>query len=346
MPHPTSAPVRAPTPFADLNAVLAGLVEEVRARLGDNFVGAYLQGSFAVGDADEMSDCDFIVAIRRDLTAGEIADLEAMHAAIHDLPFEPWRHRLEGSYAPVSVLRRLMAEPRDPPGEVRGPDWGDPGMSGAPARVYPFVYLDHGAKILVRSEHDNTEVVRWSLREKGVTLAGPEPKTLIDPVTPDMLRAEVRQIMDLALSLGLEPMSMKAWQGFWVGLYCRMLQTLATGRVASKKAATAWALSHLDPGWATLIIRAQEIKEGAREKAMEPADPDDVAAAHAFARYAIERAEHEARARELIARRLAEKRNGRHGPQAGDPGQQRTAGPAKSAYAPPPFKSHDRGKRG
>ena len=346
MPHSASAPSRAPTPFADLNAVLAHLVEQVRAVLGDNFVGAYLQGSFAVGDADEMSDCDFIIAIRHDLTAGEIADVQAMHAAIHDLPHEPWRHRLEGSYAPIAILRRLATEPRDPPGEPRGPDWSDPGIGGAPARAYPFVYLDHGANVLVRSEHDNTQVVRWSLREKGVTLAGPDPKALIDPVTPDMLRAEVRRTMDLALSLGLESMSMKAWQGFWVGLYCRMLHTLATGRVGSKKAATAWALAHLDPQWAALITRAQAIKEGSREEAVKPADPDDVAATSAFALYAIERADHETRAQELIARRLAEKRNGPHGPHAGGPGQQRSAGPAKSAYIPPPFKSHDRGKRG
>ncbi len=228
------APAREITPFAELNAVLAHLTDEVRAILGDNLVGLYLQGSFAVGDADETSDCDFLVAIARDLTAEERVGLQAMHAAIHDLPHEPWRHRLEGSYAPVDVLRRKGDEPRDPPGEPRGPDWGDPGMGGAPARRYPFVYLDHGAKILVRSEHDNRQVVRWSLREKGVVLAGPDARSLVDLVTPDMLRTEVRATMDLALALDLQPMGMKAWQSFWVGLYCRMLHTLATGQVWSK----------------------------------------------------------------------------------------------------------------
>ena len=127
------APAREITPFAGLDAVLAHLTDKVRAILGDNLVGLYLQGSFAVGDADEMSDCDFMVAIARDLTADERAELQAMHAAIHDLPHEPWRHRLEGSYAPVDIMRRQSAEPRDPPGEPRGPDWGDPGMSGARA---------------------------------------------------------------------------------------------------------------------------------------------------------------------------------------------------------------------
>src|SRR6201999_2971249 len=104
---------------------------------------------------------------------------------------------LEGSYVPAAILRRWSAEPRDPPGETRGPDWGDPGTSGSPARGYPFWYLDHGSKVLVRSEHDNTRVVRWCLREKGITLAGPDPKSLIDPVAPEALKAEVRATLDL-----------------------------------------------------------------------------------------------------------------------------------------------------
>ena len=342
------APAREPTPFAGLNAVLAHLVERVREILGDNLIGAYLHGSFAVGDADEHSDCDFVVVVRRDLDAGEIAALQRLHAAIHDLPHEPWRHRLEGSYAPAAVIRRLFAPSRAIRQASRraDPDWGDPGLSGAPPRFYPFVYLDHGAKVLVRSEHDNTQVVRWSLREKGVVLAGPDPRELIDPVTPEMLRAEVRATMDLALAVDLEPMAMKAWQAFWVGLYCRMLHTLVTGAVWSKKASGAWATAHLGPAWAPLIARAQAIKEGSRAEAMSPADPADVAATRAFARHVVERADHEIRARELIAQRLAEKRAGRHGPAAGGSGLQRSGGPAKPAYVPPPFRSHDRGKRG
>jgi hypothetical protein len=79
-------------------------------------------------------------------------------------------------------------------------------------------------------------------------------------------------------------MHMKAWQAFWVGLYCRILHTLATGAVWSKKASAAWAIAHLDPAWAPLIARAQAVKEGEREDAMSPADPADIAATRAFAR--------------------------------------------------------------
>jgi len=170
-----------------------------------------------------------------------------MHGAIHELPHPAWRGHLEGSYVPADILRRWSTTPRDPPGAPPRPhDWADPGLGGAPPRAYPLVYLDHGARTLVRSEHDNTQVVRWTLRERGVVLAGPDPRTLIDFVSAADLRAEVRPAMDLALGLGLEPMTMVAWQAFWVGLYCRMLHTLATGVVHSKAAGAAWAVEHAD----------------------------------------------------------------------------------------------------
>ncbi|MEO8114540.1 MAG: aminoglycoside adenylyltransferase domain-containing protein [Phenylobacterium sp.] len=280
------APARHPTPFADLNIVLAHLLDQARGLLSDNFVGAYLQGSFAVGDADQNSDCDFIIVTHRDITPAELPAFQAMHATIHELPYLPWRQRLEGSYAPAAILRRWSESPRDPPGEPRAADWADPGTSGSPPRAYPFHYLDHAAKTLVRSEHDNTQVVRWSLREKGVVLAGPDPRELVDSVPPAALRAEVRETMVRCLALGL-PMPMIAWQAFWVGLYCRMLHTLATGAVASKRAGTAWALGALDPAWRGLIGRAQAARDSDHHLIMAPADPPEMAATRDFARYAL-----------------------------------------------------------
>lgn len=342
------APARAPTPYADLNAVLAHLVEGAQRLLGDNFVGAYLQGSFAVGDATEFSDCDFIVVTRRDLSPDELSPFQAFHAAIHDLPQTYWRTALEGSYVPAPILRRWRETPRDPPGEPRGPDWADPGTSGTPPRAYPFWYLDHGAKTLARSEHDNTQVVRWCLREKGVVLAGPHPRELIDPVAPAALRAEVRATMDLCLSVDLEPMRLVAWQAFWVGLYCRMLHTLATGAVWSKKAGFAWAAGALDPKWRGLIERAAAVRKGDAAQSGLSADPADVAATRAFARYAVEHADQQQRARDILERRLAEKRGGSGGFRAGRPGGPPAPGgrPGGGQFTPPPMRPGSRRGRG
>ena len=275
-----------PTPYGELNAVLDHLLGGVRAALGDNFVGLYLQGSFAVGDASPGSDCDFLVVTARDLSPAELAALQTLHKAIHRLPCPHWRNQLEGSYAPAAILRRWSTTPRDPPGELRPDGWADPGLCGAPPKAYPFWYLDHGSDTLVRSEHDNTQVVRWCLREKGVTVAGPDIRELVDPVTPDMLRTEVRATMDLGLAVDLQPMEMIAWQMFWVGLYARMLHTRVTGAVHSKKESLAWAAETLEPEWRGLLLRARARTKGDPDAA-DPADPEEVAATRAFAHHVV-----------------------------------------------------------
>jgi hypothetical protein len=221
-------------------------------------------------------------------------------------------------------------------------------MSGAPARYYPFWYLDHGADDLVRSEHDNTQVVRWCLREKGVVLAGPDPRELVDPVPPAALRAEIRRTMDLVLKLDLEPMHLVAWQAFWVGLFCRMLHTISTGAVWSKKASMAWAQAALDPQWRGLIARAAAVRKGDAAQSGQPADPAEVAATRAFALYASAHADQQIRAREIVERRMAEKRGqgaGFHGGRPGGPAGG-SGGRGGGQFTPPPMRPGGRRGRG
>src|SRR5437899_1522113 len=89
-----------PTRFRGLNTLLAELTERVRGILGPDFIGAYLQGSFAVGDADIYSDCDFLIPVRRAITAAQEGDLRSPH---HQIWFRRghWPHHLEGAYPPV-----------------------------------------------------------------------------------------------------------------------------------------------------------------------------------------------------------------------------------------------------
>jgi predicted nucleotidyltransferase len=53
--------------------------------LNTNFVGAYLQGSFAVGDFDLHSDVDFIVVLEEELSPEEVHGLQAVHERIYGL---------------------------------------------------------------------------------------------------------------------------------------------------------------------------------------------------------------------------------------------------------------------
>jgi hypothetical protein len=295
-----------PTPYADLNAVLADLVAGARQALGDTFVGAYLQGSFALGDADAASDVDFMIATDGDVTADQLAALGVMHARLFAHP-SPWARKLDGSYTPAQILRRIDGQPRDVPGEPRGDDWRDPLIGGGPpARVYPLLYLNNGSSSLVRSEHDNTLVVRWTLREAGIALAGPPATDLIDPIDPAALRADVSRVLDLVIALALdeaEPIRQLWLQSFCVTFGCRALHSLHTDRITSKRAASAWAQAHLDARWRPLIeAAAVAYRALPLDVRIGPADPVAIVETRAFLKAVKSRA--------VVERAMAAKRSG------------------------------------
>jgi len=255
-----------PTSYPELNAVLAEFVAGVRAILDENFCGAYLQGSFAVGDADEHSDVDFIVVTHDEVSVEQQAALHAMHVRLYGLESH-WAQHLEGSYVPKESLRQL-----DP---VRRP--------------YP--YVDNGSTEVVLDNHCNTHVVRWSLREYGVRLAGPEPKSLVDPVPAEGLREELvatlREYADWAPA-PTQAGGMSQWkQTSLVLSFCRILHTLASGRVASKRASGEWALEALDPEWTSLVQRALDDRPDPWGRVHRPADPAVAERTLAFAEYAV-----------------------------------------------------------
>lgn len=255
-----------PTPYPDLNDVLHEMVAGIRTVLDANFVGAYLQGSFAVGDFDEHSDVDWIVIIRDDMTEAQVAGLQALHPRIYDLPC-PWAQHLEGSYFPQAVWRDYT--------QAGGDVW----------------YLDHGSTVMIRSNHCNTALVRWIVREWGVPLAGPAPDTLIDPIPVGALR---REILDVITGWGAEILNNSEhfrnhfYQGFIVLNYCRMLHDLRRGYPGSKRAGADWAKAHLDATWHGLIDRARDARPDPAAAVMRRPDPDDFAATLAFVQHIID----------------------------------------------------------
>ena len=124
---------------------------------------------------------------------------------------------------------------------------------------------------LDRSVHDNQWHVRWILRERGIILAGPDPKSLLPPVQADALRAEVQSsIGTLRAHFVAEMDKPLSWfntrfgQSFTVLTCCRILHTLGSGTVDSKLAAVRWAAKSLDAEWQELIRRAWAEREGVR----------------------------------------------------------------------------------
>jgi hypothetical protein len=247
--------IEQPTPYPELNAVLRDLVASVQIALGDAFVGAYLQGSFAIGGFDRHSDVDFVIAIRDELGSDAVDALQAIHRRVYDLRSD-WAQHLEGSYFPTAILRNY---------EERGK---------------PLWYLDHGSQSLIRSDHCNSVVVRSVVRDHGIVLAGPNPSTLVDPIPVDVLRKDIAEtIYNWGQQILAEPERYRNrfYQGFIVLNYARMLHDLVEGRPGSKRAGAEWAKANLDPAWSALIDRAWDGRPDPAVSVREPADPADFA---------------------------------------------------------------------
>jgi hypothetical protein len=214
-----------------LEATLAG----AREVLGARFAGMYLYGSLATGDfAPERSDIDFLVVTEVELpdaTVAALADLHARLAASGD----PWFAHLEGSYVPREAMRRY-----DPEG-ARHP------------------HLPVGEALRIEQHGADWVIQRWVLREHGVVLAGPEPRTFIDPVTRPELRAAVAELVrgfwarQLVENDFLAP---REYQVFAVLSMCRALHTLECGGMLSKTAAARWAAGRLGDPWRATVERA------------------------------------------------------------------------------------------
>jgi len=77
-------------------------------------------------------------------------------------------------------------------------------------------------------------------------------------------------------------------QAFAIVLYCRMLHTLHSGKVASKLAGVRWALDNLDASWSGLIRRAWAQRSNTAIIFHQPPDLDEIRGTIEFVRYAID----------------------------------------------------------
>ncbi len=238
----------------EIQRLLDELVRGTAGILGENFIGAWLQGSSATGHFDEHSDIDFAIGVENDLSDEELSALQEFHPQLY-LYDSPWAKHLEGSYFPREVLR-------------------DYKLSGT-----AIWYLDHGMTKLERSAHDNTIVVKWILREKGVVLAGPEPSTLIDPIPAEALRLDTYQAFakwGRVIIKDPNEINSHFYQTFAVLSYCRMLHDLKEGAIGSKRTAAEWVKSNWGDEWHDLIDRAWAGRPNPALSVTRPADPDDL----------------------------------------------------------------------
>lgn len=260
-------------PYPELRDVLNIFAEAISAELGDNLVGIYLIGSIASGDFDSDSDIDFLVVTNTELTEVNMKSLQDIQIKIYDIDCYPAKH-LEGSYITIADLN----------------NWKMVGEK----KLY---YFDNGNTAYEFSAHDNKWHVRWILRERGITLVGPKPETILQQIPLDKMYAEIKMTMLLVKRLFEEeinrPLSFfnsRFGQSFTVLTYCRMLHSLHTGTVQSKKAGAAWAKEFVDPKWIKLIDQAWHEREGVRygDKIGQRAEQSVLLETLQFINYAIE----------------------------------------------------------
>jgi Domain of unknown function (DUF4111)/Nucleotidyltransferase domain len=219
----------------EVATVLATTLDAARDVLGERFVGMYLYGSLATGDfTPERSDIDFVVVTDGELADATVAALSDMHARLA-ASGERWFRHLEGSYIPRADMRRYE------PGSARHP------------------HLSVGEALRVEHHGADSVIQRHVLRAQGIVLAGPEPRTFIDPVKPEALSAAIVELLrgfwarQLVEDDFLRP---REYQVFAVLTMCRALNSLERGTLLSKPAAARWALETLEPPWPEIVERA------------------------------------------------------------------------------------------
>ena len=234
-------------PYPELREVLSIFVDEISAVLSENLVGIYLVGSIASGDFDLDSDVDFLVVTRTELNEADMKTLQDIQGKIHAIDCYPAKH-LEGSYISIGDLnnRNIVGQKK-------------------------LYYFDNGSTTYEQSTHDNQWHVRWILRERGITLVGPKPETIMKSIPRNELANEIKMTMlqvkkyfEDEIDRPLSFFNSRFGQSFTVLTYCRMLHTLYTGTVQSKKAGLQWAKQFVEPKWVKFIDHARKEREGVR----------------------------------------------------------------------------------
>jgi len=237
------------------------LLAGVRVVLGEQFVGLYVHGSLASGGFDpQRSDIDFVVVTTGDLNGETLTALAAMHARIAASGLD-WARRLEGGYIPQDGLQRYD-----------------------PARAcYPWLGMDGHFAV---EQFDHGWVIQLHvLREHGLVVAGPHPRTLIDPISCDDLRQAQQALLHEWWRPQLDDhtrLRSREYQAYAVLTMCRALYTLEHGTVVTKAEAAHWAQQTLPERWAALIGRALAWPRGQQ--------PDALPETLELIRYTLERA--------------------------------------------------------
>lgn len=230
------------TPFADINELLELILSRTQGILGKKLIGLYIFGSLVVGDFDyESSDIDLVAAITAELDENEFERLKMMHTDI-TLNNKTWDDRIEIGYISVENLKKSQPH-------------------------FTIALISPGEPFHVKEADTDWIINRYVLREKGITLFGPAPQTLVEPIArEELIQAVQEQAKEWREWIHHE--RSRNFQAFAILTMCRALYTVKTGEFVSKKQAALWAEKEL-PQWSSFIQHALLWREAWRDEQVE-----------------------------------------------------------------------------
>jgi len=229
------------TPYPEINRLLESLLSHLRHIFQERLVGLYLYGSLATGDFDpDSSDIDLLAVTSSQITPAEFDALRVMHGDLARANPE-WDDRIDAVYLPVAALRDFQSE--------KSPIVISPGE--------PFHTREGEALV--------DWLQNWYIvRESGLALFGPPPKTIIPVITrEEFVAAVLRYAAEVSVWARHEPE--RKGQAYAILTLCRVLHVLRTGKPASKRQAALWAQQEL-PEWSGLIQDALAWRQDWREE--------------------------------------------------------------------------------
>ncbi len=230
-----------PTPFDDVNQLLAELEAGIRDVLGETLIGLYLYGSLTYdGYTPGVSDLDLLAAVSRDLNDADLPGLRQMHAELI-ARYPEWDDRIEVLYYSLRGLRTYKT-----------------------ARS-PIAVISPGEPLHFREEMAGDDwLMNWYLvLEHGARISGPPADEIVERASIDEFIGAVRDhARDWVLWIdGLDNSKSRAYA---ILTMCRTLYTDRNRAHVSKQVAAEWTVQQL-PAYANLIETALETRVATQE---------------------------------------------------------------------------------
>jgi predicted nucleotidyltransferase len=230
------------------------VVDGVREVLGAELVGMYLFGSAVLGGLRPRSDVDVLALIRRSTTS------EEKRALIE--------HLLAVSRRPRHVELTIVTQPaihpwRYPPErDFQYGDWWRDRFEAGELEPWPAPTDPDVASLVTLVRHADHP------------LLGPPPAHVFDPVPRDDYVAALRTcVRDVVADLRAGSDDTRNY----VLTLARVWHSLATGDLAPKDRAAAWALGRLPPVHRPVLARARAIYLGEEDERWDDLRPDVLA---------------------------------------------------------------------